>query len=279
MALSVEQQKEYERIKSKTKVDLMELYLLGDGKGNYYNQLEVADRYFHNAEKEDIVSLVHRANGIEREGAFQTKKGLYRPGCKFEKEYDYRVTRRDIEDFIQKYDPKGSVYYGDTFEDWLIRRAEGRDSDKSAQESGYEEYDAGSTWGADSGQRAAGFGIDRKKALVIVGIVFALMVIYAFRSEIISFFFMLIPIAIIIGIIYLVYKFYRKRKGTENEIEKKPAKNGIKKLMGYVLVFVGLYIIIFIGGYAYIDGASWKDVFILVAIGCIVAGIGVGIKH
>lgn len=66
--------------------------------------------------------MIHRANGINC-GRGNSLKGLYRPGCSFERKYGYPVKRRDIEDFVRQFGATGSVERGVTFEEWLINKA------------------------------------------------------------------------------------------------------------------------------------------------------------
>lgn len=119
--ISADEREQYRYIPRQKKIDAMEMYLLGRN-GRFYNMEEVGEIYFGNGNESFTVSLIHRANGINC-GRGSSKKGLYRPGCKFEQVYGYRVTRRDIEDFIRQYESTGSAYQGVSFEDWLISRA------------------------------------------------------------------------------------------------------------------------------------------------------------
>jgi hypothetical protein len=96
-------------------VDSMEAYLIGIN-GHKYKMKEVGARVFGDENYSFTVSLIHRCYNFSGQNG-----GKYSNGCKFEKNYGYRVTRQDIEAFVKKY-PMGTYSLGITFEDFLLTR-------------------------------------------------------------------------------------------------------------------------------------------------------------
>lgn len=124
---------EFRQIKTRDKIECMELYLIGKNQCQY-NMEEVAESYYRDKNYSYTVSLIHRGYNFSGQN-----KGRYRNGCKFEKSYGHRVTRKDIEDFIKTY-PQGTfqkyVKSQDgtkrlyTFEDFLLERLKQSQSSK-----------------------------------------------------------------------------------------------------------------------------------------------------
>ena len=120
---------QFKSLAVKKKVDSMELYLIGIN-GKKYNMQEVGARIFGDENYSYTVSLIHRCYNFSGQNG-----GKYRNGCKFEQTHGYRVTRKDIEDFVKKY-PNGTFSNGVTFEDFLRTRVNGvqkSNTQKSAQ--------------------------------------------------------------------------------------------------------------------------------------------------
>ena len=98
-------------ISTEIKVKVMELYLIVG-----YNMNEVGYEIFGKDDRSFTVSLIHRCyNFAGRNG------GKYQEGCKFQKEYNYIISKNDIEEFIKRY-PHGTFGNGITFEDFLIEK-------------------------------------------------------------------------------------------------------------------------------------------------------------
>lgn len=106
---------QFNSIPKKQKIDCMEAYLIGKDGKVYRNMQSVGALVFGN-ENSFTVSLVHRCYNFSQQNG-----GRYKNGCKFEQTYGYRVTRRDIEAFVNKY-PHGTFNQGITFEDFLMTR-------------------------------------------------------------------------------------------------------------------------------------------------------------
>lgn len=106
---------QFKNIPFSKKVDCMELYLLGDGQYRY-NMEDVGRKILNDKNGSFTVSLIHRCYNFSGKNSRK-----YREGCKFEQTYGYRVTRRDIEDFVRTY-PNGTFQTGITFEDFLKTR-------------------------------------------------------------------------------------------------------------------------------------------------------------
>lgn len=114
-SMTAEEMKTFRNLSIKTKVDSMEAYLVGVD-GRTYNMQEVGDVIFGDENYSFTVSLIHRAyNFSGRNG------GKYRNGCQFEKKHGYRVSRKDIEAFVRKYE-HGCFDKNVTFETFLISR-------------------------------------------------------------------------------------------------------------------------------------------------------------
>jgi hypothetical protein len=99
------------------KVDSMEAYLIGIN-GLKYNMDGVGVAVFGDENYSFTVSLIHRCYNFSGKNS-----GKYGNGCRFERTYGYRVTRKDIEAFVKKY-PNGTFNTEITFEDFLITRVD-----------------------------------------------------------------------------------------------------------------------------------------------------------
>lgn len=188
----------------------MDLYLLGRN-GHFYNMEEVGEICFGDGNESQTVSLIHRANGINC-GKGNTKKGLYRPGCKFEQTYGYRVTRRDIEDFIRQYESTGSAYQGVTFEDWLIERAlqarqrQRQPEQYAAQTTSYQlppqnAFPKQELQQDESGKDNIG------EIVTLIAIVIGIILIIVFRKQIWAFLvkvFVVLEVLVVVGIVIAV---------------------------------------------------------------------------
>lgn len=106
---------QFKNLPVKKKIDSMEAYLIGVN-GVRYNMQEVGLLVFGNENYSYTVSLIHRCYNFSGQNGAK-----YKNGCKFEKIYGYRVSRRDIEAFVKKY-PNGTYDKGITFEDFLKSR-------------------------------------------------------------------------------------------------------------------------------------------------------------
>lgn len=116
--ITSEEYAQFKSINRSQKIDAMEMYLIGDDGNRKYNMQEVGLYVFGDVNYSFTVSLIHRCYNFAGQNG-----GKYRKGCKFERTYGYRVTRKDLEDFIGKY-PNGTFENGVTFEDFLIARVE-----------------------------------------------------------------------------------------------------------------------------------------------------------
>ncbi|AGC68854.1 hypothetical protein Cst_c18770 [Thermoclostridium stercorarium subsp. stercorarium DSM 8532] len=109
---------QFKKLPVQKKIDSMEAYLIGIN-GRRYNMEEVGGMVFGEENYSFKVSLIHRCYNF-----FGQNSGKYAPGCNFERNYGYRVTRKDIEDFVNTY-PNGTFDIGITFEDFLKTRIAG----------------------------------------------------------------------------------------------------------------------------------------------------------
>ncbi|WP_237266322.1 hypothetical protein [Thermoclostridium stercorarium] len=103
---------QFKKLPVQKKIDSMEAYLIGIN-GRRYNMEEVGGMVFGEENYSFKVLLIHRCYNF-----FGQNSGKYAPGCNFERNYGYRVTRKDIEDFVNTY-PNGTFDIGITFEDFL----------------------------------------------------------------------------------------------------------------------------------------------------------------
>ena len=78
--------------------------------------IEIGRKILNDKNGSFTVSLIHRCYNFSGKNSRK-----YREVCKFEQTYGYRVTRRDIEDFVRTY-PNGTFQTGITFEDFLKTR-------------------------------------------------------------------------------------------------------------------------------------------------------------
>jgi hypothetical protein len=88
----------------------MEAYLIRGMKMN-----EVAKLFF-NSDYSFDVSLIHRCYNFS-----DRNSGRYSANSNFVRKYGYRVTKRDIEEFINIY-PDGTFKQGITFDDFLLKK-------------------------------------------------------------------------------------------------------------------------------------------------------------
>lgn len=107
---------QFNSIPKKRKIDCMEAYLIGKDGKVYRSMQAVGDAIVGDENYSYTVSLIHRCYNFSQQNG-----GRYRNGCKFEQTYGYRVTRQDIEAFVNKY-PHGTFNQGITFEDFLKTR-------------------------------------------------------------------------------------------------------------------------------------------------------------
>ena len=92
------------------KANVMEAYLIRGMKMN-----EVAKLFF-NSDYSFDVSLIHRCYNFS-----DRNSGRYSANSNFVRKYGYRVTKRDIEEFINIY-PDGTFKQGITFDDFLLKK-------------------------------------------------------------------------------------------------------------------------------------------------------------
>ncbi len=92
------------------KANVMEAYLIRGMK-----MKEVA-KLFLNSDYSFAVSLIHRCYNFSDKNS-----GRYSANSRFERKYGYRVTKRDIEEFINMY-PDGTSEQGITFDDFLLKK-------------------------------------------------------------------------------------------------------------------------------------------------------------
>jgi hypothetical protein len=92
------------------KANVMEAYLIRGMKMN-----EVA-KLFLNSNYSFAVSLIHRCYNFSDKNS-----GRYSANSHFVRKYGYRVTKRDIEEFINMY-PDGTFKQGITFDDFLLKK-------------------------------------------------------------------------------------------------------------------------------------------------------------
>lgn len=113
--ISAEEFAQFKSISMQRRVDCMELYLIGKN-GYRYSMQDVGAEIYGDVNYSYTVSLIHRCYNFAGQN-----KGRYCPGCRFEADYGYRVTRKDIEAFVRKY-PAGTFRKDITFEDFLLTR-------------------------------------------------------------------------------------------------------------------------------------------------------------
>lgn len=161
--ITEEESAQFRSLSVKKKVDSMELYLIG-ANGRRYNMQEVGAAVFGDANYSYTVSLIHRCYNFSGKNS-----GLYRDGCRFEQTYGYKVTRRDIEAFVQRY-PNGTFRNGVTFEDFLRTRA------SAAQRAPAEQYGQPAQW---DGQMDTA---KMKSTMIIAGGIGALILLIMFLT-------------------------------------------------------------------------------------------------
>lgn len=222
--ISEDEQEQYSYISNRIKANVMADYLLGvDGK--LLNMEAIGGRYFPEKKQPSrIVSLIHRANGINCEadgkaGWHRSKAGLYRENCDFEKMYHYRVTRKDFADFVKEFEPYGSISSGVTFEDWLIERARERNKqltskpERYGQDVGLESQNA-----FEMPKEENDSDSDSTLKLLFIIVAVSLIVLFANGSKVISFAKNL-GSWIMVGIIAVIFwkLFLKKKKSTPKE--------------------------------------------------------------
>lgn len=175
---------QFAHIPTSKKIDCMQLYLIGEG-GRKFNMQEVGGYVFGDQNYSYTVSLIHRCYNFAGQNG-----GRYRNGCRFEQEYGYRVSRKDIENFVRSY-PNGTFENGVTFEDFLkiqllqLKQQSNRSNSQQSyieparMEFDHQDFQQNSNYNIDQNYHT---DVDMRRICLIMGVIGVLVLIFMFAT-------------------------------------------------------------------------------------------------